>query len=75
MSHSKATSRESTGGCLHGSPQNSPYSVDRFVTESSSWTTYTQRSRSSQTSCDDPMQSELDGLLRQAQETSPMGRR
>ncbi|KAF6798827.1 hypothetical protein CSOJ01_12624 [Colletotrichum sojae] len=70
MSHSKATSRESTGGCL-----SLPYSVDRYVTESSSWTTYTQRSRSSQTSCDDPMQSELDDLLRQAQQTSPTGRR
>ncbi|KAF5485281.1 hypothetical protein CGCS363_v014991 [Colletotrichum siamense] len=68
MSHSKATSGQTAAGHSSLPTQTSVYSVDRYVSESSSWTTFEQRCDTSKAANNDPMHSELDSLLRQAQD-------
>ncbi|KAK2763512.1 hypothetical protein CKAH01_15976 [Colletotrichum kahawae] len=70
MSHSKATSGQNAAGHSSLPTQTSVYSVDRYVSESSSWTAFEQRCGTSNAVNNDPMHSELDSLLRQAQDRS-----
>ncbi|KZL74408.1 hypothetical protein CI238_04372, partial [Colletotrichum incanum] len=67
MSYSKASSGQSTLA----------YSslVDRYMSESSPWTSLSQRSCTPRTSYSDPMHSDLDGLLRQAQQKPKTSKR
>ncbi|GJC90692.1 hypothetical protein ColLi_13530 [Colletotrichum liriopes] len=55
--------------------QNTPYSVDRYMSESSPWTSLSQRSGTPRTNYNDPMHSDLDGLLRQAQQKPKTSKR
>ncbi|OHE99633.1 hypothetical protein CORC01_04991 [Colletotrichum orchidophilum] len=70
MSHSKASSSQSLVNCPTGSSRAAPYNVDRYMAESSSWTTFSQRTGTPRTTYSDLMQSELDSLLRQAKQQS-----
>ncbi|GKT50135.1 uncharacterized protein ColSpa_10316 [Colletotrichum spaethianum] len=75
MSHAKASSGQSALACFSPTSQNAPYSVDRYINESSPWTSLSQRSDSPRTSYSDPMHSDLDGLLRQAQQRPKTSKR
>ncbi|KAF4919070.1 hypothetical protein CGCVW01_v008268 [Colletotrichum viniferum] len=68
MSHSKATSGQTAAGHSSVPTQTILYSVDRYVSESSSWTIFEQRCDTSNAANNDPIHSELDSLLRQAQD-------
>ncbi|KAI3553159.1 hypothetical protein CABS03_11056 [Colletotrichum abscissum] len=68
MSHSKASSSQSLVEYPTGSSRAAPYSVDRFMVESSSWTQLSQRTGTPRTTYNDLMQSDLDSLLHQAKQ-------
>ncbi|KAK1659144.1 hypothetical protein BDP55DRAFT_637170 [Colletotrichum godetiae] len=70
MSHSKASSSQSLAEYPTGSTRAVPYSVDRYIVESSSWTQLSQRTSTPRTTYNDLMQSDLDNLLQQAKQRS-----